>query len=329
MADEEKTEVVEGKVEETKVEFSVDNMPKTKGDWDSLKEQDFTKWGELTQSNIDTLYRQNKELQDSTKTLEAQRDNLKVELDQSRVPPPPQFDLKVPESGTQPKPYSTENLPKNDKEWEDLSIDNPVLFTDLRTKFVGQQQVAEQGFESAQTVSRKSVQTEHPDMYLAELDDKGEPKKDDQGKIVLKVDPASGEPIFNPKSEKGKLWSLIYSEDVITGHDAYGNAIRSLDTIKDGPQVLMSRMNRRLKEKGEQVIDEDRNKEVDEGQVIQDSVPPPPKTEFTYKNDAEKDHVKHAIERGTYKDEAEFFATRDNTDGIYDENRTPDFSGTK
>ena len=302
-------------------EFSKENLPKTKDDWNALKEADLGKWGELTQANIDTLYRQNKELAEQKKSAEDQRDNIKVELD-SRTPDY-SYTPQVPVGD--PTVYSIHNLPKTDEDWDDLSIDNPRLFTDLRTQYNSQKQTENANFTSAQAISRKSVQVEHPDMYLAELDGTGEPRKDENGKVVLKLDQASGEPIFNPNSEKGKLWSEIYATDQITGHDVYGNPVRVLDTLKDGPEVLMLRMNRRLQEKGLKMIDAARDKKVDEGQVIQDGVTPPPKKTFTYKSTNEQEHVKQAISRGVYKGEEEYFALRDNQEGIYDENRVPTF----
>ena len=290
------------------VEYSAENLPKTKGEWDTLKAQDLSKWGELTQMSVDKLYRHNKELREEKATSEAQIQNFTVQLESQQKP---QFNLKVPDT---PQDFSRTNLPQSKEQWDDLAIDNPTLHADLRYTHNVQQQTTQVDFESAQIRSRKTVQVEHPDMYLSELDEKGDPKKDDQGKIILKIDSNNGEPIFNPNSEKGKLWNELYLQDP------------NIEKHQDAPELLMMKMERALKLRGQKMVDDARTKEVNQNQVVADGVPPPPKTNFVYDKEQERESARKGIERGTYVDEADYFANRDNTGGIYDENRMPDFS---
>src|SRR3990167_6387602 len=86
--------------------FDTNNLPANRKDWDKLREADPVKWGELTQSNMDRVFRQNKVLEDKAKALEAEKNNLSVELNQYKVRQVPD----VIEDGN--KEYSTYNLPK-------------------------------------------------------------------------------------------------------------------------------------------------------------------------------------------------------------------------
>ena len=108
--------------------YSVDNMPQNKKEWDQLKEADLSKWGELTQTNIDNLYRQNKELTETNTGLSNEKNSLTQELETYKVQSQP---LEIKPVETKPEPtegnqygYSIYNLPKTDQEWDDFFDEN-------------------------------------------------------------------------------------------------------------------------------------------------------------------------------------------------------------
>lgn len=306
-------------VPEVKPQWSVDNLPKNKTEWNTLQGQDPTLFGNLTQHNYDKLFRESKESQEKTTTLESQVSNLTVELDKYRSQQPSDIPVETPPSTTDtPTTYSINNLPKSRQAWDDLMIEDPVLGTDLRSHYTNKVTQNETNFTEAQATSRKAVQVEHPDMYLSELDESGQPKKDEQGKSVLKVDPASGEPIFNPKSDKGKIWLNIYESNP------------NIASNPQAPELLMASMERRLRVKGEKMVEEseaERKQTVQDGQVVAEGVPPPPQVKVAFANDEERDHAQNMVNRGLYGTLEEYVRNRDSKDeGIYDENRTPDFT---
>jgi len=301
--------------------YSADNMPQTKKEWDQLKEADSSKWGELTQSNIDNLYRQNKELTETNTGLNNQANNLTQELEIYKLN---QQTVEAPAVPTTPKAvegnehgYSQFNLPQGDKAWDEFFEENPRLATDLRT--YQNQSISDRNkdFAQVQYKSKKVVQAEHPDMYLYELEANGQPKRDESGKAVLKLG-TDGEPIFNPVSEKGKLWDAIYNENP------------DIRFQPDAPELMMTKMERRLKMKGaatvENAQEQERQKQVEEGQVVTDGVPPPVKSSGTFASDEERARVQAAIGRGVYKNEQDYFNERDNPTMIQEEGRTPTFS---
>ena len=153
-------------------------------------------------------------------------------------------------------------------------------------------------------------------MYLAEFDSAGNPKKDNQGKIVLKLG-EGGEPMINPSSEKYKIWESIY------------NLNPSIASAPNAPELLMGLMERKLRVKGEQMVKDAqhlRNNQVEEGQVVQDGVTPPKKVDVKFYSEEEKAHALSGVNRGVYKDLEDYVKNRDTKDeGVYDENRTPVF----
>lgn len=316
---------------EIKVEdFTADNMPKGKDQWNALKEADPAKWGELTQSNIDRLTRSDREAKEKITGLESQRSNLTVELERYKTTQPIETPIETPvetpiEEGVK-KTYSTHNLPKTQQEWEDLGIDNPTLHADLRYTYNSRINANEGSFNEAQAASRRAVQAEHPDMYLAELDESGQPKQDDQGKVILVRDkqvgsPTYGEAVFNPSSEKGKLWDEIFNKN---------------PNIASNPQaaeLMMASMERQLRVKGEQVVEEakeNREQQIQDGQVVQEGVQPPEKkVDVTFKSDEEKRHAQNAVDRGTYTTLEEYVKYRDSKEdieGIYETDSSPVFT---
>lgn len=290
-----------------------DSVPKTKEDWDKLKETDIQKWAELTQNNMNTVFRQNKELQDKVDKTTEQNNNLARELEKNRSV---RSDIPVEPIDTGDKVYSIANLPKTKEEWDNLAIDDPILAVDLRYHANNQKVAANVEFQSAQEQSRKVLQKEHPDMYLAEVDENGNPKKDDKGNIVRKK-AENGELFFDPKSEKGKIFEAIVASNP------------ELTKSKEAPILVMSEMERRLRVNAQKVIDEDANRrqQVIDGQVITDGVPPPKaKIKVTFKDEAERKHAEKSVSEGRFASLEQWCEQRDNKDqGIYDENRTPTF----
>jgi hypothetical protein len=158
-------------------------------------------------------------------------------------------------------------------------------------------------------------------MYLAELDESGQPKKDDKGKLILKVDQFSGEPIFDPNSEKGKLWLEIYNQNP------------NISSNPQAPELMMASMERTLRIRGEKMVEDanaDREQQIQDGQVIQDGVTPPKQTvTVTFKNDEEKRNAEGMVKRGLYANLEDYVKNRDaeeSTTGYYEEGRMPDFT---
>ena len=317
----EETKEPDSNTEEVKsvdTQWSEKNLPKGKDEWNKLRTEDPVLWGDLSQQNYDKMFRENKELQEKNSGLENQRNNLTVELDKFKTAP-----VEAPDLTTDaPKEYSTSNLPKSQQEWDDLAIENPTRHVDLRFQYNQRIQADSGNFEEAQATSRKIVQAEHPEMYLAELDESGQPKKDEQGKFLLQVDEFSGEPKFDPNSEKGKLWLEIYNKNPNIASNA------------QAPELMMASMERQLRVKGEEMVDEskaEREQAVQEGQVVQEGVQPPKtKVEVTFKNDEEKRHAEGMVNRGLYKNLEDYVTNRDTKDeGIHEANSLPFFNTKK
>lgn len=305
--------------------WSAENLPKTKEEWNGLRGEDPQLWGDLTQQQFDKTFRENKELKEKNDGLSNQTNNLSVELEtyKNRQPPetPPVVDPTVTPPVVEPvdKVYSVHNLPKTQQEWDDLAIENPTQHSDLRYTYNQRVQRDETSFNEAQVTSRRIVQVEHPDMYLSELDESGKPKLDDKGKAILKVDQNSGEPIFNANSEKGKLWLEIYNQNPNIASNAHA------------PELLMSAMERRLRLRGQQMVDDtntNREQQIVDGQVVHEGVTPPKETvTVTFKSDAEKTHAQSMVNRGVYANLEEYVKNRDSTDeGYYESNSMPDFT---
>jgi hypothetical protein len=307
--------------------FSPENLPKSKEEWNSLKEKDPSKWTELTQTNIDRYFRENKELHEKLQTFESREKNLKAELDQYKgsqigvQPPVESFPTLTGQAG---QPYSISNPPKTKEEWDNFFIEDPTSASDLRTDIRESQKQVTHNFTSAQTNSRKEVQKEHPDMYLPELDEKGAPKRDEKGNLVLKVNAHTGEPIFNPDSQKGKLWGQVWQDSID------GSGVSYYARLPNGPLLMMADMERRLKVGGQQMISEaeqGRQARINEGQVLPEGVPPPvPEGKVTFKSKEEQTHAEQQVSRGTFKNLAEYCLVRDNKSGVYEENSTPKFN---
>lgn len=291
------------------VKFSVNNPPKTKEDWNKLATDDPTTWINLTQQNTDRMVRENRELQEKLQREQQEKHNLTQEVNRYKTPP---VDPNV------PVPYSVNNYPKNQQEWDSLFLENPTFATDLRQNYNNQQISITKNFESAQANYRKEVQAEHPDMYLIEFDPNGQPLKDEHGKLVLKKGP-NGEPLFNASSEKGKLWEQIYNESTRT------DGTNPLNYAPNAPRLMQAELERRLRQKGQSMIQS--NEPPKQNQVAAPGVPPPVAYKGEFKSTEERQHVEKAIQRGIYTNVDQYFKTRDGgSQAIYDTNRRPDFS---
>lgn len=291
------------------VKFSTENPPKTKEDWNKLAKDDPSTWINLTQANTDRLYREKRELEQRFTQKEQEVQNLSAEVQRYRQPVVADPNVKI--------PYSSANYPKSQEEWDGLFLENPTFAADLRFNFLNRQTSINTDFQSAQTNYRKTVQAEHPDMYVAELDVNGNPRVDEHGKLVLQKG-ANGEPVYNPNSEKGKLWEQIWRESTRL------DGTNSLSALPNAPALMQAELERRLRSKGQAMI---QNATPKQNQVAAPGVPPPVVVKGSYKSKEEEAHAKKSIERGVYRDESDYFSVRDgSSQAVYGENRRPDFS---
>ena len=288
----------------------VNEVPKTKEEWANLAKTDPGKFAELTQTRMDTIFRQNKEYQEKLAELDTNNKNLSLELQRYKQPvvPPVQEGEK----------YGPGRYPVTEEEWNDLFLEKPVFATDLRSDYLKNRDKYQNDFETAREEGAKLVYQEHPDMFIQELDDTGKAKVDGQGKSILKIDPNTGNPYFKTDSEKGKLWLQIYNEDP-----------RTWDSNKNPPRLILAEMERRLRIKGANMVQGQKNL-TDDGQsaVAPEGVPPPKASSGKFKSDEERAHFEKAKLRGVYKDEEDFFKWRDSgeTTGYVEPNRRPDFT---
>lgn len=302
-------------VVETKT-FSAENPPKTKEEWNQLRESDVNTWATLTQSNTDRLVRENRELQEKYNLEQQEKHNLAAEVNRYKPVVAP-----IQQPSVQDKPYGIDNFPKNQSEWDALAIESPTFHADLRVAYnavENNRRTADYNAKSAQIVDARKIQEEHPDMYIPELDGQGQPKKDNNGKIVLKRD-QNGGAILNIESEKGKLLSEIYRESTRP------DGTNPLDNLPNAMTLMSAEVERRLIRKGQAVINQ--NQEIRQNQVAVPGVTPPVSQKVSFKSNEEKLHAEKAVERGVYKDVEQYCQIRDTGIApIYDENRRPDFT---
>jgi hypothetical protein len=303
-------------------------VPKTKEDWDKLREADPKAWIDLTQPRMDQAIREAREAKEQKAAADAKARNLEAELagykNKPAIPvtPEPAGDV----------PFTRENLPQNDEQWDQLFIEDPKLATDLRVFKVnqdnelrGKQTVAQENFYKARKESAKTIWERHPDMYVCEKDESGNVKLDDKGKPIMKFDPQTGAPTLDLESEKGKLWVDVYSEEQ-----------QVFDGAKNGPRLAMLEMERRLQEKGKQQIPAEppvpsqgqgQAAAPDQRGTMPRGVPPPVSAKVSFRSDEEKAHAERAVQRGVYRTVEEYCSIRDGKDtGITEENRIPQFN---
>lgn len=291
------------------VKFSSENPPKTKEDWQKLAQDDPKTWMDLTQTNTDRMFRENKELQEKLSREQQEKENLTVELNRHKAVQPTNPDP------NNKQPYGTNNFPKTKEEWDALALEDPTFAIDLRLAFNNKQTTISTDFNRARTDYAKEVQDEHPDMYLTELDSTGAPVKDDKGNVVFKRD-QNGLVIPDKNSQKWKVWEQIYNES------SRPDGTNPLDAAPNAPRLMRAELERRLIQKGQTVI-----AQTKQNHVAGPGVTPPVSIKVSFKSKEEEGHAEKAIQRGVYTSKEQYCQLRDGgSSGIYDQNVRPDFS---
>jgi len=288
-----------------------DSIPKNKQEWAELAKNDPGKFAELTQSRMDTFFRQNKEFQEKLSAAEEREKNLIAELNNLKQPQQP-----VQQTQQQPEPQN--QYPQNEAEWDQLFLERPAYATDLRNQYLYEQRNIKDEYNKAREQGVKTLITEHFDMYHCEKEPDGKLKLDKNGKPIVMVDPNTGLYAFNSESEKGKLWTQIYNEDP-----------QGWNSLKNAPSLMMAEMERRLRQKGASMINQGQNNDnvVDQSGVAPQGVTPPKTTQVKFASDEEKVLAEKAVARGTYKNLEEYVQWRDRGNYSYNEqNSRPDFS---
>lgn len=311
------------------------DIPRTKEDWDKLRDIDTKRWGELTQARMDQAIREKRELQEKLSAEEIRRKNYETEIENLKSSSKKVIDSDIQDDNKNleddQRSFSRENLPQNDEEWDQLFIENPKLATDLRVFKVNsdkegqeKQNKVHQEFQQSWRKCQEELWQKHPDMYVPELDAENKPKTDANGKIFLKIGP-NGFPIPDLESEKGKLWNESWNEDP-----------NGFSSSKIGPRLVMLDMERRLIERGKKVIAAGQSQQSQQGQgetgimdqrgTMPSGVTPPISGKVSFASDDEKSHAEKAVQRGIYKSLSEYCALRDGKNtGIIEENRKPKF----
>lgn len=309
-------------------------VPRTKEQWDALRTADPGRWMDLTQTRMDQTTREKKEALEQKAAADLRAKNLEAELAavrRTQVPPatppgtPPAVDLN--------KPFSRENMPQTDEQWEQLWLENPNQAADLRhfkneqdRQFHDQQTQAQKEFINARRSSVQTLAERHPDMYVPERDADGNVKVDDKGKVVLKINPSTGLPIPDLESPKFRVFDRVYNEDA-AGYNG----------SKHGPRLAMLEMERVLQEEGNKQIQAGQQGAGQSGQnsgtppdqrgSMPSGVTPPVTAKVSFKSDEERQYAERGVQRQVYKSLEEYCALRDGKPlGIVEENRTPQFN---
>ena len=149
------------------IPVSTPEIPKTKEEWANLAKDDPGKFAELTQTRMDTIFRQNKEYQEKLTEIETNNKNLSLELERYKSQPLP---IVTP---TGEKQYGQGKYPVTQEEWDDLFLEKPTFANDLRNMYLNEQNQYKQNFEASREEGVKLVYTEHPDMFIQEIDETG------------------------------------------------------------------------------------------------------------------------------------------------------------
>jgi hypothetical protein len=294
---------------------SKQEIPKTKEEWLKLSRDDTEKYLTLTQERMDMTIRQNRELQEKLELKEKSEKNLMTQIEAIQKKYSSELPEEAPSEET--REYRDGSYPRTQEEWDELFLSKPTFASDLRNRYLSEINRKESDFIQTFNESARLVQKEHPDMYILELDDTGKPKKDEQGKPILKINPVTGFPDLNLESEKGKLWIEIWNEDK-----------EGWKASKIAPKLIMAEMERRLRTKGAAMVKKENEPEEAAGtDVAAGGVTPPEPSSSKFNSQEEKAHVEKQIARGVYKNIKEYFQWRDNPPAGYaEENRMPDFS---
>lgn len=301
--------------EENKTVEPVVEVPKSKEEWGKLAKEDPVKFAELTQSRMDKIFRENRELQERLAAREEAERNLQAELQRFKTP-------EQPVQQEQGVVYGNGVYPQTEEEWDNLLIERPSFGHTLLNEFNSRKKVEVNKYIEVWKKTFDTLVNEHPDMYIPELGDDGQPKRDDKGKIVLKLDPTTKEPIFNPNSEKGKVWLEVCEQYTPEQRE---NIVK---TMPDFQLHFMSQMERRLRSKGESMIKGQNNSsEQDSLDVAPKGVPPPKSVPVKFASEDEETYAKRSVARGTFKSLEEWAKYRDQGNRGYTEpNSFPDFT---
>lgn len=298
-------------VEPVVVTPAADETPKNKEGWERLAKENPSRWIELTQPRMDQAVRESRETKELLERERQEKANLSAELERYRKPA-----VVIPEG----QKYNLNSLPKNQDEWDQLFLESPTFASDLRNAAFTKQNADEISFKRAWTTSAQEVQAVHPELYVAEVGSDGQALKDGQGKPVLKRD-QGGNLIFNPNSEKGKLWLQIWNES------QRPDGTNPLSSTPNAPRLMKAALEQRLYERGQAMIS-NQAPEVKQNQVAPQGVPPPKnQVKVVFTSTDEQVRAERAVQNGVYKSLEEFCQIRDNgIQPVYDENRRPDFS---
>lgn len=302
------------------VPVATPELPKTKDDWAKLAKEDPQKWMDLTQQRMDTVIRESREAKEKLTAAEQREKNLQAEVEKFKTPPAPI------EPEAQPEQYGRGKYPQTEYDWDLLFAERPAFAADLRGMYQNDLQAAQTYYVEERTNSAKTLVQEHPDMYIAELEADGQIKKDSQGKAVLKIDPATNWPVYNPNSEKGKLWEEIWNNEEKAAKRT--GRLNAFAVSEKGPLLMMAEMERQLRVKGASKMNEQNNFSNDglDG-VAPRGVTPPAQTSVKFASESEKAEAERAVARGTYKSLDEWYRWKTTESRGYAEtNSRPDFT---
>lgn len=294
--------------------------PKTKEEWDKLSAENPGQWKKLTQERFDTTFRQNKELEEKLRIADEQKRNYELELSKYKPREEP-----APEPGS--PQYGPGQYPKTEEEWNDLFLERPVFATDLRNAFTTEQANYSNEYVATWNRSIETVAAEHPEMYLPEMDAEGKPKLDENGKIVLKREPGTNNFFFNYDTPTSKLWCEIVSEgEVIKKH----SGMNPYKDYANSPTLLMAEMERRLRMKGRNMINNEQSSSVnqDESSLGAPGVTPPKTGPVKFASEEQRKDAEKRIKDGIYKSTEEYMYWQNvpENHGVVEKNREPDFT---
>ena len=290
-------------------------IPKNKEEWDKLAKEDQGRWISLTQMRMDQAIRQQREIQTKLMAEQTKVNNLQAELENYK-----REEIKKTES--EPKPFSRENMPQTKDQWDQLWIEDPNLADDLRfhkneqdKQNYQKNEDARKNFSDTWDKCVLEVSDNHPDMFVTEKDETGQPLIKD-GKPVFKRD-QFGFPIPDLESEKAKIWIQVWNED----ESGYSSS-------KFGPRNAMLGMERKLLERGKQKMQEQESKTAgpDQRGVMPGGVNPPVTAKVSFNSNEERESAQKSVNRGYFRSLEEYCQWRDTKQkGIYDEGNIPEF----
>lgn len=298
-------------------------IPKTKDDWNKLREADPTRWANLTQDRMDQTYRESKENKERLAAMELREKNLTAELEslKQKVSPPP------PIVEDQPIQYGNGVYPQTENDWNDLFIEQPKFASELHHEYLNKVKVQNEQFTNARKTALETLVLDHADMYHYEMDpETNKPKLDKAGKPIVLKDPRTGSYAFNKDSEKGKLWDQIYHEGDV--RDYTGKVVDNrFDNIPNAPELIMAKMERVLRAKGATMTRQNDQGNMDQSMVAPEGVIPAKPVDVKFASEEDRAAAQRSVDRGTYKSLEEYVAFNKQTNmGYAEKNSRPDFT---